>query len=276
MVLRLEDLDGERSAPHYVDATLRDLEWLGIDWDGPPRLQSAGVERIRAAALKLAELGLAYPCVCRRGDLRAAVEAPQEGTTELSYPGRCRDRFIDAASAKAETGIAPALRFRVAEGLVEFEDRFVGYRTYDVAKDCGDFVVLRRDGVPSYQLSVVIDDDHDGVTEVVRGDDLLPSTARQKLLQTAFGLPTPAWYHVPLVVDANGRRFAKRSDALSLERLRATGVDPRAIVGWAARESGFPEIEGATASELIHAFDWAGVPRTRVVFEDTTLATLAP
>lgn len=274
LLLRLEDLDAERSTEDYVDATLRSLEWLGLDWDGAPRRQSAGLESIRSVAQALLDQGRAYPCTCTRADLRAAVAAPQEGATELRYSGRCRGRYASIELAKAESGLDPALRYRVPEGPVAVDDACAGPSVFDVAADCGDFPILRRDKIPSYQLSVVVDDAIDGITEVVRGDDLLPSAARQQLLQRDLGYRTPQWRHVPLVVDEQGRRFAKRTDDLSLDKLRRLGIAPEAIVAWVARNSGWPELDRATAAELIKSFDWNRVPRTRVIVTPKTITTL--
>lgn len=265
LLLRLEDLDGERSTPHFIEETLRDLEWLGIDWDEAPRLQSVGIDRIREQALSLYRQGHAFPCTCTKSDLRAALSAPQDGQVELRYSGRCRGRYPSMTAAEdAAGGRGAALRLLVAPGVVTVQDRFEGNVGFDVAEDCGDFLILRRDHVPSYQLAVVVDDAADGVTEVVRGADLLSSAARQQLLRARLGLPTPAWYHVPLVVDAEGRRLAKRTDALSLRTLRARGYDARQLVGWVARCSGWPDADWSTARELVSSFAWTRVPRSVV------------
>jgi glutamyl-tRNA synthetase len=256
----LEDLDGARVAMTHVDACLRDLEWLGLDWDGAPRIQSAGLERIRDVARDLERRGLAYPCRCTRGDLRADLNAPQQGSSELRYSGRCRQ-----GSAPKFPGEPTALRFQVPEGAVAFVDEVWGPQSVDVNADVGDFVVLRRDGIPSYQLAVTVDDAYDGVTEVVRGCDLLPSTARQLLLASALGYPEKRFYHLPLVVDPSGRRLAKRADDIALATLRERGIDPRKIVGWVARHSGMPEVEQASARELIERFDWKQLPKDPVV-----------
>lgn len=273
LVLRLEDLDDERAAERYIEATLRDLEWLGLDWDGTARRQSLELGRIRGAAIQLADSGRAYACTCTRADVRAALNAPQAGTTELRYSGRCRGRYPTLAAAKAQTGQDPALRFAVPDSAIEVTDAFVGIRRFDVAADCGDFLILRRNQLPSYQLAVVVDDAADGVTEVVRGDDLLASAARQRLLQVALGAKTPHFYHVPLVVDPEGKRLAKRTDALSLESLRQCGIDPKSIVGWVARRSGWPNVDRASPAELIASFDWTRVPRSQVVVDARALAS---
>ncbi|MCC6901556.1 MAG: tRNA glutamyl-Q(34) synthetase GluQRS [Polyangiaceae bacterium] len=259
MVLRMEDLDGPRVKPTMIDAALRDLDWLGLDWDGPWLLQSSGLERLRAAVTRLAERGATYPCVCSRGDVRAALSAPQQGDVELRYPGTCRGRFESLEAARA-TGREASLRFRVPEGRVTIGDGFAPPATFDVQAEVGDFMVARRDGTPAYQLAVVVDDAHQGVTEVLRGDDLLPSAARQWHLQRALGLGHPTFVHVPLVVDENGRRFAKRADDLSLAELRERGVDPRAVVGWAARSAGLELPERLTPREAMADFSLARLP----------------
>jgi len=234
IVLRIEDLDAERNRPELIDDCMRDLEWLGLDWDQGPRKQSEGVHEILAAAERLHALGLTYPCVCSRSDLKAAASAPQEGVEEWRYPGTCRGRFSSREQARAKGGKASAMRFSVNPGSVTVLDSLCGKHSFDIFTEVGDFPVLRRDGSPAYQLAVVVDDARDGVTEVIRGDDLLPSAARQQLLYQALGLEIPRWMHLPLVTDRDGRRLAKRADDVSLQRLRALGVDARAIVKWAA------------------------------------------
>jgi glutamyl-tRNA synthetase len=177
---------------------------------------------------------------------------------------------VDLASAERRSGRPAALRFRAPEGPVTVKDEFSGPHTFDVQAEVGDFPILRRDKIPSYQLSVVVDDAFDGVTEVVRGDDLLPSAARQILLAQPLGLTIPRYYHVPLVVDANGRRLAKRSDDLGISTLREAGIDPRAIVGWVAHTSGIDTLTRTTPREALPVFDWRRVPSTPVVFDEPT------
>ncbi len=274
VVLRMEDLDGPRVIPEMRDAALRDLEWLGLDWDGPVRVQSDGIAELRTAAQRMLDDGLAYPCTCSRAEIRRAMSAPHGHDGETAYPGTCRGRYASIDEAERSTGREAGLRFRAPPGLVHVEDLFVGPRTFDVAVTSGDFLVARRDKTPAYQLAVVLDDAASQVTEVVRGDDLLPSAARQQLLQAALGLPTPAWVHVPLVTDVTGMRLAKRTDAASLAALRTTGRDPRAVVAWAARTSGMACGTRVGAAEALREFDLAAVPRTSVVLTESTLAEL--
>ena len=274
ILLRLEDLDAPRVAPYVRGTAEHDLAWLGLDWDGPPLVQSEGSERFRVATGELEHRGLAYACVCTRGDLRTAQSAPQQGVPELRYPGTCRGRFSSLAAAREQTGKTAGLRFRVPEGTVQVVDGFAPPLACDVEAEVGDFLIAKRDGSPAYQLAVTVDDAYQGVTEVLRGDDLLPSAARQWHLQRALGLPHPAWFHVPLVVDDRGRRLAKRADDLSLAALRAEGVDPRAIVGWAARSSGQPVEDRIEARDLVARFELDRVPHDPVMLGHAELQAL--
>ena len=274
VVLRIEDLDRDRVKPGAIETVLCDLAWLGPDWDGEPLHQSAETGPLADAVEALLEEGLAYPCVCSRREIRAARSAPQEGVSELRYPGTCRDRFDDLATAERESGVAAGIRLRVPPGPRALEDGFVGRFEADVAAEVGDFLLARRDGAFAYQLAVVVDDARQGIDEVVRGEDLLPSAARQHLLQEALGLPHPTWFHVPLVVDEDGERLAKRRGDLSLRHLRESGVDPRAVVAWAARSAGLDVGERVEAAACVAGFDMARVPRERVVFGEQEMRDL--
>ena len=274
LLMRLEDLDGPRAEPRYADAALEDLAWLGLDWDGPALLQSTELERLNAAISKLLGQGLAYPCVCTRGDIRGAQSAPHAEDVEPRYPGTCRGRFASFSEAEQKSGRAAGARLLVPEGAVVIDDGVMGPGDWDVAREVGDFLIAKRDKAPAYQLAVVVDDHAEGVTEVLRGRDLLPSAARQWHVQTALGIPHPSWFHVPLVTDAAGRRLAKREADLSLQELRAGGTDPRAIVAWAARSAGLDVGERVTASEVTPHFDLGRLPRTDVRLDAGALATL--
>jgi glutamyl-tRNA synthetase len=273
IVMRIEDLDGPRARPEMIDAAVRDLRWLGLDWDGEPLLQSIGTGRIVDALRELERRGFTYPCVCSRSDVRSAQSAPQLGDTEPRYPGTCRGRFASAELA-ASTGRPVGIRFEVADGITEFHDGIAGVVRYDVAREVGDFLIGKRDGAPAYQLAVVVDDAHQGVTEVVRGDDLLPSTARQWQLQQALDLPHPSWFHLPLVLDETGRRLAKRADDLSLAELAGGGTDPRAVVAWAARSAGMDVRERITAEQALRAFDFGKLPRAPVRLTQAAITEL--
>jgi glutamyl-tRNA synthetase len=274
LLMRLEDLDGPRSEMRFADAALADLEWLGLDWDGPPLLQSTEVDRQNAAISELIGTGKAYPCVCSRGDIRGAQSAPHADAAEPRYPGTCRGRFSSFEEAERVSGRAAGARLLVPAGSVSISDGVSGTSSWDVARDVGDFLIAKRDKAPAYQLAVVVDDAAQGVTEVLRGDDLLPSAARQWHVQNALGLAHPSWFHVPLVTDEQGRRLAKREADLSLAELRASGTDPRAIVAWVANSAGITLPERASARELSPLFSLERLPREAVRLTAETLEAL--
>jgi glutamyl-tRNA synthetase len=237
LIFRNEDLDPQRSKANYVTAMFEDLQWLGIRWqEGPdiggpfdPYEQSSRRELYMTTWLKLRDAGAIYPCTCSRKDLAMAAAAPNEGDDEPMYPGRCRDKIADAA--RHPTPGRVNWRFRVPDNeAIEFDDLRQGPQSYLAGRDFGDFVVWRRDHVPGYQLAVVADDAAMQITEVVRGADLLKSTARQLLLIRSLGLPIPAYYHCDLVRDESGTRLAKRHDALSLRTLREQGRTPQELL----------------------------------------------
>jgi glutamyl-tRNA synthetase len=222
--LRDEDLDGQRAREEFSVAMKEDLRWLGIEWDAAMR-QSERVDLYREAMQQLIRNGRVYPCSCSRRDLQQAVAAPHEDDDEPVYNGRCRGS--DAGDKLVE---GTNYRFRVPDGeVVSFFDGNAGEQRFIAGKDFGDFLVWRKDGLPSYQLACVVDDVAMQITEVVRGRDLLKSTARQILLQSALGLGTPRYYHCELMRDADGVRLAKRHDALSLRALRERGMTPEQV-----------------------------------------------
>ena len=272
--MRMEDLDGPRSEMRFADAALADLEWLGLEWDGEPFVQSSQLLRLNAAVAALIEAGKAYPCVCSRGDIRSAQSAPHTDSPEPRYPGTCRGRYASFAEAERVSGRAAGARLLVPEGSITIEDGVAGSSTWDVARDVGDFLIAKRDKAPAYQLAVVVDDHAQGVNEVLRGADLLASAARQWHVQNALALPHPAWFHVPLVTDESGRRLAKREADLSLAELRAAGTDPRAIVAWAARSAGSDVGDRVTATEVTPRFELAALPKEPVLLEPELLAAL--
>ena len=272
--MRLEDLDGPRAEARFADAALEDLEWLGLDWDGPTFLQSTELPRLNRAVSELIAAGKAYPCVCSRGDIRSAQSAPQGHAAEPRYPGTCRGLYTSFAEAEQRSGRAAGARLWVPEGGITIDDGFSGKSRWDVASEVGDFLIAKRDKAPAYQLAVVVDDAAQGVTEVLRGDDLLPSAARQWHVQNALGLPHPAWFHVPLVTDEHGRRLAKREADLSLAELRAGGTDPRAIVAWAADSAGMACNKRVTAREMTPHFRLARVPEAALHLSSTQVEAL--
>lgn len=233
LILRDEDLDPQRSRPQFADAMLEDLRWLGIRWqEGPdvggpfrPYRQSQRRQFYLDAWRKLRDSGAIYPCTCSRKDLALAASAPNDTDDEPVYPGNCRLKVTDAKRYNEPKGVN--WRFRVPDGeTISFMDRHQGPQSFVAGKDFGDFVVWRRDDIPAYQLAVVVDDAAMQVTEVVRGVDLLKSTARQLLLIRALRLSVPAYFHCDLIRDKKGVRLAKRHDALSLRSLREQGHTP--------------------------------------------------
>ena len=237
LVFRNEDLDPQRSKSEYAAAMIEDLRWLGIQWqEGPdvggpfaPYEQNGRRSFYLEAWRKLRDGGFIYPCTCSRKDLALAVAAPNEGDDEPMYPGSCRNRIRQAGQYESPAGVN--WRFRVPDDeTVSFEDKGQGAQSYVAGRDFGDFVIWRRDDVPAYQLAVVADDHAMEITEVVRGVDLLKSTARQLLLIRALGYEVPSYYHCDLVRDEAGVRLAKRHDALSLRALRERGLSPEEVL----------------------------------------------
>jgi glutamyl-tRNA synthetase len=274
LLMRLEDLDGPRAEQRFADAALTDLDWLGLDWDGAPLVQSSGLPRLNQAVVELLEAGKAYPCVCSRTDIRNAQSAPHAGSVEPRYPGTCRGLYTSFADAERKSGRPAGARLLVPEGEIAIADEVSGISHWDVARDVGDFLIAKRDKAPAYQLAVVVDDAAQGISEVLRGDDLLPSAARQWHVQNALGLPHPNWYHVPLVTDFSGRRLAKREADLSLAELRAGGSDPRAIVAWVATSAGLSVDARVTAAEVTPHFDLARLPRQPLPLDAAALQAL--
>ncbi|HET9838300.1 MAG TPA: tRNA glutamyl-Q(34) synthetase GluQRS [Candidatus Angelobacter sp.] len=265
LVFRNEDLDYQRCRPEFVAAMYEDLRWLGLDWDegpdisGPyaPYSQSERREFYLAAWRRLRDRGMIYPCTCSRKDLERALSAPHEEPQspwtavagaafarsgvepgaaalhsppddEVPYPGTCRNKIATAKDYDSPAGVS--WRLRVPDGeSISFDDGFYGPQQFVAGRDFADFLLWRRDGIPAYQLAVVADDAAMQITEVVRGADLIKSTARQLLLIRALGFPTPAYFHCPLLRDERNVRLAKRHDALSLRTLREQGVKPEEL-----------------------------------------------
>jgi glutamyl/glutaminyl-tRNA synthetase len=241
LILRNEDLDAQRSRAEYARAMIEDLRWLGIQWsEGPdcggaygPYLQSQRPAHYLEAWQRLRASGILYPCTCSRKDLAHSASAPNDADDELVYPGTCRDRKDTGAPTEPA---GANWRFRVPDGeAMEFTDLNLGRQRYVAGADFGDFLVWRRDHIPSYQLAVVVDDAAMRITEVVRGADLLKSTARQLLLFRALGHPAPNYFHCDLVRDITGKRLAKRHDSVSIRNMRESGIRPEKVLemaGW--------------------------------------------
>ncbi|WP_188536305.1 tRNA glutamyl-Q(34) synthetase GluQRS [Kocuria dechangensis] len=250
-VLRIEDID--RVRPGAAERQLADLAALGLDWDGEPLLQSAREAEHRAVVARLTAGGRTYECYCTRREIQAAASAPHGAPG--AYPGTCRD-LDDAERARRRAERPPAVRLRAEVGSFTVQDRLHGAHTGLV----DDFVLLRNDGRPAYNLAVVLDDAHQGVDQVVRGDDLLPSTPRQAYLAAVLGLPEPEWVHVPLVLNPHGQRLAKRDGAVTLADLAAAGHGPAEVMGWIGRSLGLPG-RVRTAQDVLAVFDEDALPR---------------
>ena len=278
-ILRMEDLDAGRVRDEYYETQLRDLRWLGLDWDegphvdGPnaPYLQSRRRELYRAALARLEDAGSIYECFCSRREILEAASAPHAGDDEgPCYPGTCLRLEEEERRRRHDLREASALRFRTPTGTVAFQDLLQGDVAFEPAREVGDFVVRRKDGVAAYQLAVVVDDAAMGITHVVRGADLLPSTARQILLYRALDLPIPAWVHVPLLLGPDGERLAKRHEAPSLRELRESGVEPERVVGLLARSCGLlNEGEDCLATELVPRFSLDLLPKGPTILPET-------
>jgi glutamyl-tRNA synthetase len=259
--LRIEDIDSPRVKPGAAEQALDDLRWLGLDWDGEVVTQTERLPLYESALEELKQRELIYPCTCTRGDIAAAASAPHAEHEGPGYPGTCAHRRAGDAAKLAKDGTPFAWRFRVTESPA-FTDRFAGEQHIDLAALGGDFVVWKSAGTPAYQLAVVVDDAAMGVTEVVRGDDLLPSTPRQLLLYRALGLTPPAFAHMPLVVGEDGRRLAKRHGDTRLSALRVAGVRPEALVGLLAWSCGWLDrVEPVAARDLLPLVHQDNLPR---------------
>jgi len=226
LLMRIEDLDHTRCKEEFVSAAYEDLRWAGLEWDEGRFVQSERIGRFRVALAQLREMGFIYPCFCSRKDVALAVSAPHEEGRELIYPGTCRD--CESSFGADENMFAVNWRFRVPDGeMIAFADERMGNQGFVAGEEFGDFLVWRKDGIPAYELAVVVDDIEMAISEVVRGEDLLMSTARQILLYRAFGGILPKWYHCSLVLDEKGKRLAKRDKAMGLRALRERGMSMR-------------------------------------------------
>jgi glutamyl-tRNA synthetase len=257
-VLRIDDLDSSRVRPGVAEAQIADLAALGLDWDGPVVRQSARLELYGDALARLDAAELLYPCYCTRAEIREAASAPHGAPAGDCYPGTCRDLSPARRAELARAGRPPALRLRAGATVVCFHDRLLGARQDTV----DDLVVRRNDGAPAYNLAVVVDDAAQGVGEVVRGADLLETTARQLHLGSLLGLPAPVHAHVPLVLGADGARLAKRHGAVTLGDRVAAGETPLDVRSRLAASVGLAELgERPALDELLARFDPGALPR---------------
>ena len=270
IILRHEDLDPARCRREYADKIEEDLCWLGLDWDeggsrgGEGYYQSSRRELYRQFLEVLDEKGLIYPCFCTRADLHAA-SAPHTSDGTPVYSGACRSLSPEQQRERAKNR-TPALRARVPDRALSFTDGLQGPCAVELARDCGDPILRRSDGVHAYQLAVVVDDALMGVNQVVRGRDLLSSTPWQLWLQEELGFYHPAYYHVPLLLSGDGKRLSKRDGDMDLGAIRASGVSPERVIGRLAFTAGLIDREEpVTAAELISLFDWAKLRKEDII-----------
>lgn len=261
IVLRIEDLDRERSKATYIDQVQRDFEMLGLTWDRGPYFQHDRSEAYQMAYDALSQMNLVYPCFCSRADLHAA-SAPHQGE-KLVYPGTCRNLSDEEKKARlrglqtrdASLSRMPSERLMVDERTIELEDAFQGRYAQKLDRDCGDFLIRRSDGAFAYQLAVVVDDASQGVNCVVRGIDLLCSTPQQIYLQDLLGLAHPSYAHIPLLVASDGRRLAKRNKDAAFDELLARFKTPEGVIGYIAGRAGLsPTCEPLSPEELLATF----------------------
>lgn len=303
MLLRMEDIDPERSRSHFAQAILRDLSWLGLDWDaGPdkaaaqsPKAQGAnawggtgvlGISYVQsqrgdyynAALHQLSIRGHTYPCYCTRKELRTLAAAPHVGDAGAPYTNACRSLTPQQCTAHENAGRKAALRLRCpqgAEGNIDFIDLIQGPQHMNLDECGGDFALRRSDGVIAYQLAVVVDDALMGVSQIVRGDDIRISTPRQILLYHLLGYPVPHYAHVPLLLDHEGERLAKRHESLTLGALRDAGVRAEAIVGYLAHRAGLqPATTPCTPAELVPSFNMGTLPTESLTLPSDMLDVL--
>ena len=267
LILRIEDLDGPRVKSDATAQVMDILGWLGIDYDGEPLVQSHDLAPYRDAMDKLAAANFCYPCDLTRTQIEAVASAPHvDDVRELRYLPSLRPRERAPFRFQLEQ---TNYRFVVPDAAISIRDELRGDSLHDVAADVGDFVIWTKRGVPAYQLAVVVDDARQGVTDVVRGDDLLASAARQTLLYNALELPSPRWWHLPMVLGPDGRRLAKRHGDTRLDSYRAAGVSPRRIIGLLAFWSGAADSRREMdASDFRDRFDSARLSRCPCTFTE--------
>ncbi|MDE5739333.1 MAG: tRNA glutamyl-Q(34) synthetase GluQRS [Bacteroidaceae bacterium] len=259
-LLRIEDIDSGRSRQEYADWLMDDLAWLGLEWDGEPVYQSQRSDIYECYFERLKQQELTYPCYCTRADL-LATQAPHESDGRVVYRGTCRH-------LPPQVGRAAATRLIVPDEEIRFTDGHYGTHSVNLAQQVGDFIIRRKDGAWAYQLVVVIDDALTGVTEVVRGRDLLLSSPQQLYVARLLGFPSPQFVHLPLLCNALGQRLSKRDQSLDMESLRQRHTAPL-LIGQLAYMAGLlPSPEAITASELLPRFAWEHVPCQDVMVKD--------
>lgn len=267
IALRIDDLDGPRIKSKAAEQAIEDLAWLGLDWDEGPVRQTEFADTYRERLQELAQRGLIYACSCTRKEIEAnPLSAPHADEHELRYPGTCRPSISKPTDYVVDDSLPQNWRVRVDDTDIEFADEFCGGQSFNVQQQVGDFVVATKQGSPSYQLAVVIDDDLQGVTEVVRGDDLLSSTPRQLLLKEHLGITTTTRYwHLPLVVGPDGRRLAKRHGDSRIASYRERGATRERVLGLMWEWCGLGPRKEVTLDEFVNGFDLARLSKEPTV-----------
>ena len=267
LLMRIEDLDGPRIKQEAARQAIDILDWLGIDWDDEPTFQTHDLSQYESAMQRLADQHMTYTCDLSRAEIEAVASAPHDDDGETCYPAELRPDPAADPSRFAFDSRTTNYRFVVSEERVEIADVIAGRRAFTPHQETGDFVIWTRRGTPAYQLAVVVDDGQSHVTDVVRGDDLLASAARQELLYRALQLPPPRWWHLPLVVGEDGRRLAKRHGDTRIGTYRDHGVTPQRIIGLLAYWSGAcEERTEMNATDFLDTFNIERLPEQSIVF----------
>lgn len=282
VVLRMEDIDPDRSRAEYAAMILEDLRWLGLDWEegpdvgGPcaPYVQQQRLPLYETALARLNSEGMIYPCYCTRKELRSLAGAPHAGDVGAPYSGACRNLSPEEQARRAERR-SPAWRLRCPDDPIAFEDAVYGPQRMTPAQWGGDFALRRSDGIIAYQLAVVVDDAAMRVTQVVRGQDILSSTPRQILLHRLLGTPVPHYIHIPLLLDENGERLAKRHKSLALRHLRDSGMEPAVLTGLLGFLAGWlTRPEPTSPQALVPLYDLSRIPREHIRITHDMLSSL--
>jgi glutamyl-tRNA synthetase len=273
ILLRIEDIDHPRVKPETVEQAHADLTWLGLDWDSEAPLQSTELAPCHQALNDLGRAGRIFACSLSRSEIAAAQSAPHDSDPGLRYEASLRPAHAGEQVANPDPSLT--WRFLVDNTTQIVEDRFAGEHRFNIAEGVGDFPVWTATGGPAYQLAVTVDDARQGITDVVRASDLLPSAARQQAIQHVLGLPTPNWWHLPLVRGEDGRRLAKRHGDTRLSQLRETGVSACRVIGLMAYWCGLcPELTEFNSSDFLASFDLNLLPQEDITFRPEHLAWL--
>ena len=287
LILRMEDIDPVRSRPEYAAVIREDLQWLGLGWDGEVYTQSRRLNLYEQAIAGFQAKGLIYPCYCTRKELRELASAPHipsalgqsEGVGDLGapYSGACRNLSAAQRAELEAQGRKPCLRLVYPQQNVHFNDLVLGWREFKGCASGGDFALRRSDGVFAYQLAVSVDDADMGITQVVRGGDILASTPRQLYLLELLGGSAPEYAHLPLILDHEGERLAKRHNSLCLATLRQNRVAPEQIIGWLAWLAGLQDSpRPAKPTEFLAGFVFSRVPKENILLQGESLPDFTP